>query len=88
MWDRGFSKPYGPQQHVRVRVTLRLTVSESVCLGVELTLRTFDLILLHFQELYIYSYNNNIIYMQYNNIVLIIIIYIVIYIYKEPYETL
>jgi hypothetical protein len=39
---------------VRFRVTLRLTVSqsvsESVCLGVEPTLRTFDQILLPFQK--------------------------------------
>jgi hypothetical protein len=34
----------------RVRVTLRLTVSQSVCLGVEPTLWTFDQILLPFQE--------------------------------------
>jgi hypothetical protein len=33
----------------RVRVTLRLTVSQSVCLGVEPTLWTFDQILLSFQ---------------------------------------
>jgi hypothetical protein len=33
----------------RVRVTLRLTVSQSVCLGFEPTLWTIDEILLHFQ---------------------------------------
>jgi hypothetical protein len=33
-------------------VTLRLTVSESVCLGVEPTLWTFDQTLLPFQEFY------------------------------------
>jgi hypothetical protein len=35
---------------IRVRVTLRLTVSQSVCLDVEPTLWTFDQILLPFQE--------------------------------------
>jgi hypothetical protein len=35
---------------VSVRVTLRLTVSQSVCLGVEPTLWTFDQILLPFYE--------------------------------------
>jgi hypothetical protein len=35
---------------VIVRVTLRLTVSQSVCLGVEIILWTFDQILLPFQE--------------------------------------
>jgi hypothetical protein len=35
---------------VRVRVILRLTVSQSVCLGVEPTSWTFDQILLPFQE--------------------------------------
>jgi hypothetical protein len=34
---------------VRVRVTLRLTAGQSVCLGVEPTLWTFDQILLPFQ---------------------------------------
>jgi hypothetical protein len=34
---------------IRVRVTLRLTGSQSVCLGVEPTLWTFDQILLRFQ---------------------------------------
>jgi hypothetical protein len=34
----------------RVRVTLRLTVNQSVCLGVEPTLWTFEQILLPFQE--------------------------------------
>jgi hypothetical protein len=41
------------QQHQNslwVRVTLRLTVSQSVCVGVEPTLWTFDHILLSFQE--------------------------------------
>jgi hypothetical protein len=35
---------------ISVRVTLRLTVSQSVRLGVEPTLRTFDQMLLPFQE--------------------------------------
>jgi hypothetical protein len=37
------------KHRVRVRVTLRLTVSHSVCLGVEPTLWTFDQILLLFK---------------------------------------
>jgi hypothetical protein len=45
---------YIPQEQggpVKVRVTLRLAVSQSVCLGVEPTLWTFGQILLPFQEL-------------------------------------
>jgi hypothetical protein len=38
-------------ESIRVRVTLRLTVSRSVCLGVEPTLWTFNQILLPFQEI-------------------------------------
>jgi hypothetical protein len=40
---------FGMLYRVRLRVTLQLTVSQSVCLGVEPTLWTFDQILLPFQ---------------------------------------
>jgi hypothetical protein len=49
LWD-ALSDERSVSQSIRVRVTLRLTVSQSVCLGVEPTLWTFDQVLLPFQE--------------------------------------
>jgi hypothetical protein len=48
-WDLHWKCSCCPTSY-RVRVTLRLTVSQSVCLGVEPIMWTFDQILLPFQE--------------------------------------